>query len=149
MNKVSGETAEAQIRAVLQPGSVFHFPHTGFATDRPHYFVVLNEQPLTDPLLVLVHATSKVGQARAHATYLDTLIELTPDDYPDFTESVSAIDCGFVTALTIHELAEKFAHGHLRFCRPMSEAVLQRLRTGIRGSPTVERKYKKMIGIVI
>jgi hypothetical protein len=144
----SPDVAEGLIRLNLQPGSVFHFPYEFFTTDAPHFFIVLNEQPLTDPELVLVHATSKVENARRHCgMYPDTLVELTPGDYPEFTAPISAINCGLVTTVTVRELAEKLRRDQLRLCSPVDRAILQRLRTALRASPTVERRHKRIVGV--
>jgi hypothetical protein len=141
MAQIPDGTAEGLIRLNLRPGSVFRFAHGPFSTPVPHFFVVLNHLPLSDPELVMVHATSNIAGARRRcASRPGTLVELTPSDYPD-----SAIDCGMVTAATAHELAEKFARNELELCADMDPAVVARLRTAVRASSTVERKYQKML----
>ena len=146
MVQIPDGTAEGLIRLNLRPGSVFRFAHGPFSTPVPHLFVVLNHSPLSDPELVMVHATSNIAGARRRcASRPGTLVELTPSDYPDFTQPLSAIDCGMVTAATAHELAEKFARNELGLCADMDPAVVARLRTAVLASSTVERKYQKML----
>lgn len=138
--------ANVRIAATLRAGSVFYFREDTHDSPDSHYFVVLNRDPVNDTVLVLVNATSNVIAARRRAgQYPDTLVELGPADYADFTKP-SAFDGGSVTVRTIAELVSKLDSGELTL-RPvyMSERLVEQLRNAVLASPTVDRKLKQLI----
>lgn len=55
---------EVAIKATIRPGSVFYFLEDTLTSDEPHYFIVINIDPLTDKTLVLVCASSQIPRVR-------------------------------------------------------------------------------------
>ena len=146
MIDIPGRTAEQLLKLNLRPGSVFYFAHAAFNTLVPHFFVVLNLEPLADPELVMVNATSNVKSARWRCkTQPETLVELTPADYSEFTAPVSAFDCNMTTVTTLLQLATKLTNAELSLRQNMDEAVVGRLRAAVLASHTVERRYKNLL----
>ena len=95
-----------QIKSAIKPGSVYYFPDATFSSTEPHYFVVLNHNPLTDTFLVLVCASSqieKVKRRRQHTCPANTLVELSSAEYSGFTNPC-IIDCNDVHEYTIDDL---------------------------------------------
>ncbi len=69
------------LKETIREGSVFYFVEETFATtDEPHYFVVLNHDPVSAKLLIMVCASTKTFHVklRSIANPNSTLVEVTP-----------------------------------------------------------------------
>ena len=53
-----------ELRLTLRPGAVYYFQHRALTSVEPHYFIVVNSDPLRDQVLLLAVATSKVESVR-------------------------------------------------------------------------------------
>lgn len=134
---------DVQIRASIKPGSVYYFPDAKLKSSEPHYFVVINREPLTDTVLLLVCASSQVERVnrRREGCPPETLVQVSPGEYSGFTR-MSVIDCNQVFERTMNELVEKLANGTLRLEVEMSGALVERLRDGVVKSNLIEKRVK-------
>lgn len=139
--------AETQIKATIQPGSVLYFVETTFASRKPHYFVVLNQAPMTDELIVLVCSSSRIEQVKERVRRRhwpeSTLVEIKKEEYDDFTEETSIINCNYVLTRTIEQIIEKRKKGELEFKKIMDIALVEKLRKGVWDSPKVSKELKE------
>jgi len=137
---------DVQIRATLRPGAVCYFPEETFNTVVPHYFVVLNHQPLTDQSVVLICASSQVDNVRRRTRrFPGTLVELSLTDYRDFSAPITAFDGNAVLTKSVSELIAKLRDGNLKMKTEMPPAIVARLREAVLASPTVDRKTKAIL----
>lgn len=137
---------EVQIRAAIKPGSVYYFPEASFSSPEPHYFVVLNHNPLTDTFLVLVCASSQIEKVRRRRINCPatTLVEMTPADYSSFTKQ-TIIDCNEVHEHSIDDLVSMRAKYDLRTKAEMDASIVATLRQAVRDSPLITGKIKSML----
>ncbi|MBT9548479.1 MAG: hypothetical protein IV090_24005 [Candidatus Sericytochromatia bacterium] len=140
-----------QILATLKSGSVYYFEEESpqFSSSEPHYYVVVNHDPQTEELLILVCATSQIEKRRERIQALgypeETLVFVSPQDYPLFTKN-TVFDCNTAFEKTVQALVDKCERGKLRVCTElMPDLIIQKLREGLKSSPKITRKIKKML----
>lgn len=137
---------EVVIKATIRPGSVYYFPEDSFNTIEPHYFIVINREPLTDTLVILVCASSKIDKVKSRRATCpaNTLIEITPAQYCGFTVD-SIIDCNYVLEKSIDQLVDKLKSRKLMLKIEMDINIVNKLRDGVLSSPTVEKYIKDLL----
>jgi len=106
---------EIKIKSTIKIGSVYYFIEESLNSPQPHYFIVLNINPREDTVILLVCASSQIDKIikRRRTCPNNTLIEISPDEYPDF-KVTSIIDCNVVFERTIDQLVDKLANKKLR-----------------------------------
>jgi hypothetical protein len=137
---------EVAIKATIRPGSVYYFPEESFNTEEPHYFIVINIEPLTDRVVILVCASSQIDKikVRRNTCPSDTLIEIGTLQYCDFKVN-SIIDCNYVLEKNIDQLIEKLKNGKLALKSEMDIKLVNQLRQGVLNSPVIERRIKEIL----
>lgn len=71
--------ARSLLRLTLRPGSVYYFQERSFTSPEPHYFIVVNRQPLAGEILVLTVISSKVERVKRLRKELPgTIVEIGP-----------------------------------------------------------------------
>ena len=87
---------EIQIKSTIQPGSVYYFVEDTFDVNYPHFFVVINNNPLDDTIIFLVCSSSKIEKVKARRKNLpQTIVEISAAEYCGFSKD-SIIDCNRV-----------------------------------------------------
>ena len=137
---------EVAIRGTIKPGSVYYFPEESFTSPDPHYFVVINIDPSTDEVILLVCASSKISKVEYRRVNCParTLVKISPTQYPDFAED-SILDCNVVHEKTVAQLVEKMSKGRLKLKTKMDMKFVQRLRRGVLRSPLIPRRIKQQL----
>jgi len=142
---------DIQVLATLQSGSVYYFQEDArdFSSTAPHYFVVVNIEPQTEELLILVCASSQVARRQEAIKRLgypeETLVLMTSEDYEHFTKE-TVIDCNRVFLKTTREIIDKGQQGKLRICsEKMPSKIVKQLQSGLIASPKISRKVKNML----
>lgn len=135
-----------QIKSAIKPGSVYYFPEASFSSPEPHYFIVLNHNPLTDSFLVLVCSSSQIEKVkrRRRPCPANTLVDLSPAYYPAFSKP-SIIDCNEVHEYTIDDLVNMIGKYDLKTKSEMSAELVTTLRRAVCGSPLVTGRIKVML----
>jgi hypothetical protein len=59
-----------EIRLTLRTGSVYYFVDRGLNSPEPHYFIVINSDPMAQEVLVLNVITSQVDKVRQRRSSL-------------------------------------------------------------------------------
>ena len=147
---MSAVSSAAYVEQNLRKGAVIYLHDPNFSP-KPHYFVILNDAPTTDPYLIMACATSQAENRRASIVANDlsvgSLVEVLPEEYSVFTQP-TVFDCNYPVYRIKHFLIKQHKRNKLRFISdPLPVAVLRRLCMGIQGSRLVEPKYKKMAGL--
>lgn len=137
---------ETQIRSTIRLGSVYYFAEETFKSPEPHYFIVVNVDPLKDTIIFLVCSSSQVSKVhkRRRMCPSETLVEIAPSQYLDFNAN-SVVDCNYVMEKTIEQLVEKLSQGKLKLKAQMDASLVRRLRNGVFHSPLVERRIKRLL----
>ncbi|MBU1179597.1 hypothetical protein KJ885_01500 [Patescibacteria group bacterium] len=140
--------ADKKIENVIREGSVFYFADDAFFNEKPHYYVVLNHNPLKDIILILVYASSFDSDI-----YLsiedspfpnETYIDVTPQECSIFNR-VSIFDCNRVFERNIDIFIEKFRSRKLKSYGYIEKNILVRLRDAVLKSPAVAERIKKLL----
>lgn len=133
------------VRSTIQPGSVYYFRDRDLTSTDPHYFIVVNKNPRTDQILLLVCSSSQLEKVRnRRALRPATVVEISPRQYPDFTCD-SIVDCNTVFERSIPELQQKHDAGRLRVQTVIAPDILEKLRDAVLESNQVEEEVKDML----
>src|SRR4051794_14673110 len=96
-----------ELRLTLRTGSVFYCTDRALTSPEPHYFIVVNSNPLDQHVLVLTVVTSQVEKVKRWRRDLPgTVVEIGPSDYPELSVP-SIVDCNSVFRRSLRELVEK------------------------------------------
>ena len=141
--------ARVRILAGIQTGSVYYFEEELLSSTEPHYFVVLNKNPRTEEVIILVCASSKVDKRRQIAKSLGfsnkTLVVITPSEYSLFTKE-TVIDCNRAFEKIAQSLIDKLEQGKLKVCTElMPDDIVRKLIDGVMTSTQIAEKIKKML----
>lgn len=139
---------EATIKATIQPGSVYYFPYEHFDSPEPHYFVVINIDPTSEHIILLVCASSKISkvkrQVRASNCPGETFVEVSPSQYPKFKYK-SIFNCNHVIEQSIDQIIERLSNERLKLMPEMSIRLVEQLRQSVLASPTVASGIKEKL----
>ena len=135
-----------EIRLTLRPGTVYYFQHRGLTSIEPHYFIVVNRDPIGDQVLLLAVSSSKVESVRQRRRQLPpaTLVEISPAEYREF-KLPSIVDCNRVFRKSLAELQVDWEAGNLKPKDDLPAALLAQIQAGIKLSPQVEDEAKALI----
>jgi hypothetical protein len=104
---------DSKLRLTLREGSVYYFTERILSSALPHYFIVVNADPLAQQLLLLTVVTSKVEEVRRRrADCLDTLVELSPEIFDVLTRP-SIVDCNSLKTIPLGEFNARFVRGDI------------------------------------
>ena len=134
-----------ELRLGLRAGSVFYFQSRDLTSAEPHFFVVVNRDPLTSRLLLLTIVSSKVQKVRLrNRDRLETVVEISPKDYDDF-KVLSAIDCNVVREKSLSELVGLVERREIRYHKDLPPAIVAKIKAAIQASRLVEDELKILL----
>lgn len=134
-----------EIRLTLRTGSVYYFVDRGLNSPEPHYFIVINSDPIGQEVLVLNVITSQVEKVRQRRSSLPgTLVEIQPADYDELTKP-SIVDCNNVFRRSLAELVEMTLHGAVVAKMQVPDGIIAALRAAVLASPMVEQDIKELL----
>ncbi len=137
-----------EIRLTLRQGTVYYMAERGLTSAAPHYFVVLNRNPLRDRLLLLLVASSQLEKARNRITRKNlpaaSLVEINEADYDDFSKD-SCIDCNKLFNKSIEELCQQWIKKEVKDKRDLPPELLAKLIEGVAASPLISDEDKALI----
>lgn len=138
--------SDVYIRGSLRPGSVFYFTDEALSSPEPHYFIVLNINPLRDHTLLLVCSQSSQCATvnRRKRDFPGTVVDISPIEYVSFTRN-SLVDCNNIFDRTIAQLVKKRDDGVLELKPEMHIDIVQKLRIAMITSDLVAEELKDMI----
>ncbi|GEM_PF-550277 len=142
-------SARIRVLGGIQTGSVYYFEEEQLTSDEAHYFVVLNQSPRTEDLLILVCASSQVEKRKEVIKKLqfppETLVFISPEEYPIFTKD-TVIDCNRAFEKSPQSLVDKLEKGKLKVCADvMPDYIVDKLLKGILASTQVSAGIQKML----
>lgn len=137
-----------RVKGGLRTGTVYFFKEESHASEAPaHFFVVLNTNPISDKVLILVCASSKIDRVKWRRRNLSTatLVEIMPSEYAGFTLP-TIFDCNEVYEKTIEQLVRKLESGSLGANNfEMNPELVEKLRVATKASPLVRRELKDLL----
>jgi len=116
------------------------------SSNQPHYFVVVNADPLGDEVLLLTVASSQVDAVmrRRKREPASTVVEIPECEYSDFTKD-SVIDCNQVFTKSLVDLCSQWKRKEIVPKDDIPFEILERLTRGVLESRLVSESDKRRI----
>jgi hypothetical protein len=139
-------TSRQRVLSTICPGCVFFYKTTnvGYITEVPHYYIVVNRDPLVDSVIYLCwisHEVGKIKKMRSPKFFSGTLIEISPSEY-NILNVPSIIDCNRIERRSIEEIINKHEKGMLQFKQNLPNGFIERIWDAIQLSPVVINEAK-------
>lgn len=134
-----------ELKLGLRTGSVFYFPARELSSTEPHFFVVLNCDPLGQELLLLTVFTSQIEKVRLrNRERPETVVEFGPADYAPLNRP-TAVDGNAIFRRSLIEMADLVRSKEVRYHPDIPPTLLERLRKAVLASPVIEDEDKELI----
>ena len=142
---MAGEPLPMELRLGLRAGSVYYFQSRELTSGEPHFFVVVNREPITTRLLLLTIVSSKVEKVHLrNRERPGTVVEISPQEYDEF-KVLSAVDCNVVLEKPLAELVGLVRRKEVRYHKDMPAEIFARIRAAIQASPLVVDELKTLL----
>jgi hypothetical protein len=142
---MSPEKLPLELKLGLRSGSVFYFEARELSSIEPHFFVVLNRDPLGEELLLLTVFTSQIDKMRIrNRERPDTIVEFGPSDYSPLTRQ-TAIDGNVIFRRGLGEMADLARQKSLNYHPDLPLELMNRIRAAVLASPVIEDEDKERI----
>jgi len=140
---LAGEGTDLKLRLSLREGSVYYFPHHSLTSPEPHYFIVVNSDPLTQKVLLLAVVTSQIDNVKLRRkACLETLVELTPKEFDVLTKP-SIVDCNDLKEVPLADFNAHYVAKKIRyFDKDLPAALRRALRKAIHASIVLSDEQK-------
>ena len=137
-----------KIRLSLRQDTVYYMAERGLSSVEPHYFVVLNQNPLGSKILLLLVASSQVEKAQKRISRKnlppESLVVIDEAEYDDFSKD-SCIDCNKLFNKSLEELCEQWRKKEVRAHKDLPRDLIERLMEGVKASPLISEEDKVLI----
>jgi hypothetical protein len=143
---VAGAAIDQTLRLTLREGSVYYFAERHITSPEPHYFIVVNSDPLAQQVLVLSIVTSQVEYVKLRRKACpETLVEITPDIF-DVLKKLSILDCNDLKQVPLAEFNARFVRKEIRcFDKDLPVALRKALRKAIHASTILAAEMKALV----
>jgi hypothetical protein len=142
---VPDESLPVELRLGLRAGSVYYFQSRELTSAQPHFFVVVNRDPIGTKRVLLTIVSSKVETVRRrNRERSETFIEISPINYKELKVN-SAIDCNVVIEKPLSELAGMVQRKEVRYHRDLPATIFASIKAAILASPVVPAELKQML----
>jgi hypothetical protein len=137
---------DLRLRLTLREGSVYYFVERSLTSPEPHYFIVVNFEPLIQQVVLLSVVTSKVAEVkRRRSASLETIVEISPDAF-DVLKKASVVDCNYLKTIPLAEFNDRFVRGEIRcFDKDLPPVLRKTLRRAIHASDIVADELKALV----
>lgn len=134
-----------ELKLGLRAGSVYYFEARELHSLEPHYFVVVNRDPLGSQLVLLTVFSSQLEKIRLrNRARPETVVEISPVEYAEL-KVASAVDCNDIFRRSLDEMAGLVRQRRVRYQHDLPADVLKRVRDAILASPVVDPEDKNLI----
>lgn len=142
---MANEPLPLELRLGLRAGSVYYFQSRELSSGQPHFFIVVNRDPIATKLLLLTIVTSKVDKVRIrNRERPHTVVEISPKEYSEF-KLLSAVDCNVVLEKSLSELAGLVRRKEVRYHKDLSPEIFGKIKAAILASPLVADELKLLL----
>jgi hypothetical protein len=134
------------IKASIRPGSVYYFREESLKSTERHYFVVINRNPRTDEVILLVCASSQIARVRQINKHspVKTLVIIKPEEYSGF-RIPSIFNCNTVFRKSVELIMKKYNDKDLLVKPDMDLKLVDKLRNGVLVSNQIAPYIKLML----
>lgn len=135
-----------EIRVSLRPGTVYYMADRSLTISEPHYFIVVNADPLGDQILLLTVASSQIETVKRRRTKepQSTIVEIDRSQYSEFTKD-SIIDCNQVITKSLDDLCGQWNRKEIIPKDDIPKEILEVLQQGVLQSRLVSAADKAKI----
>lgn len=143
---MAGQGIDLKLRFTLREGSVYYFAERHLTSSEPHYFIVVNSDPLAQQVLVLSIVTSQVEYVKLRRKACpETLVELAPDIF-DVLKKPSIVDCNDLKQIPLAEFNARFVRREIRcFDKDLPVALRKAMRKAIYASTILAAEMKALV----
>jgi hypothetical protein len=143
---LAGPGIDQTLRLTLREGSVYYFAERHLTSPEPHYFIVVNSDPLAQQALLLDVVTSKVDDVKLRRKACpETLVELAPDIF-DVLKEPSVVDCNDLKQVRLAEFNARFVRREIRcFDKDLPAALRKALRKALHASTILSAEVKALV----
>jgi hypothetical protein len=143
---LAGEGVNFKLQISLREGTVYYFIHHSVFSPEPHYFIVVNSDPLAQKLLLLAVVTSQIDKVKLRRkACLDTLVEISPVTFDVLTKP-SIVDCNDLKEIPLADFNAQFvAHKIRYFDKDLPAALRRALRKAIHASIVLSDEQKARV----
>lgn len=143
---MAGEKIDFKLRLSLREGTVYYFAHHTLSSPDPHYFIVVNSDPLGQKVLLLSVVTSKVETVKLRRkACLETVVELMPADFEVLTKP-SIVDCNDLKEIPLACFNAQFGAKKIKyFDKDLPVVVRRAIRKAIHASRVVSEEFKALV----
>ena len=139
------EKLPLELKLGLRAGSVFYFQAREMLSAQPHFFVVVNSNPLRDELLLLTVFTSQIDKVRQrNRERPETVVEFGPADFAPLDQP-TAVDANVIVRRSLSEMVDLVRRKEIGYHPDLSLDLLSRIRTALLSSPVIEDEDKDLI----
>jgi hypothetical protein len=133
------------LRLSLKAGSVYYFVDREITSPEPHYFVVLNKNPIRNEILILAIVTSNIDRIRRlRLTAPQTIVEFGRSEYRPLTLA-SIVDGNDLLEKDLSDFAERWERREIKECLRVSDVLLARLLSAVLASELVTEEVKALL----
>ena len=138
-----------ELRLGLRAGSVFYFQAREILSEKPHFFVVVNADPLRDELLLLTVFTSQIEKVRQrNRERPETVVEFGPNEFCPL-DRPTAIDGNVIVRRSLSEMVDLATRKQIAYHPDLPTDLMLKIRTAILASPVIEDEDKELIRVGI
>jgi hypothetical protein len=143
---LAGQGIDLKLRLTLREGSVYYFEERHLTSPEPHFFIVVNSDPLAQQVLLLSVVTSKVDDVKLRRkTCPETLVEIAPDVF-NVLRKPSIVDCNDLKQVQLTEFNAQFVCRKIRyFDKDLPVALRKALRKAIHASNILAAEMKALV----
>jgi len=143
---LAGEKIDQKLSLSLREGTVYYFAHHTLTSPDPHYFIVVNSDPLKQKVLLLSVVTSQVEKVKLRRrACLETLVEMTAIDFDVLTKS-SIVDCNDLKEISLEVFNGNFAAKKIKyFAKDLPAPLRKALRKAIHASTILTDEQKALV----
>lgn len=134
-----------ELKLGLRAGSVFYFHAREMLSEKPHFFVVVNADPLRDELLLLTVFTSQIDKVRLrNRERPETVVEFGPADFAPL-DRPTAVDGNVIVRRQLSEMTDLVRRKEIGYHPDLPAELLARIRAALLSSPVIEDEDKDLI----
>ena len=143
---MAGEKIDTKLRLSLREGTVYYFTHNTLYSPEPHYFIVVNHDPLAQKVLLLGVVTSKIEKAKLRRkSCIETLVEMDETSFDVLTKP-SIVDCNDLKEVPLADFNARFVANEIKYFDKDLPMVLRKaLRKAIHTSTILSDEQKVLV----
>ena len=134
-----------ELQLGLRTGSVYFFRSRELKSGDPHFFIVVNSNPIPTRQLLLTVVTSAVDKvSHQNRERPETVVKISPTEYDEF-KVLSAVDCNVLLEKPLSELAGLVKRKEVRYHKDLPPEIFAKIKAAILSSPLVADELKLLI----